>query len=281
MKDTSAIVADLRAVVATGNPVIGAGAGIGLSAKCAADGGADLIVVYNSGRYRMAGRGSTAGYLCYGDGNAIVADMAGEVVPMAGEVPVIAGVCGTDPFRSMRSFLAQLTDLGYRGVQNFPTVGLIDGLFRQSLEETGMGYDKEVEMIRIAAEMGLLTTPYVFNEAESVAMVEAGADVIVAHMGVTVKGSIGAHTAMPLDDAVDRCSSIARAAKEVDPDVLVFCHGGPIAEPEEMRYVLDRAPDITGFYGASSTERIPTERAMTAKLLEFKSPTSPVLTEGA
>ncbi|MDQ7907545.1 phosphoenolpyruvate hydrolase family protein [Phytohabitans sp. ZYX-F-186] len=229
-----------------------------------------MIIVYNSGKYRMAGRGSTAGYLCYGDGNGIVADMAPEVIPMAADVPVVAGVCGTDPFRIMRVYLEQLVKLGYCGVQNFPTVGLIDGLFRQSLEETGMGYDKEVEMIREAAGFGLLTTPYVFTEEEARLMVDAGADIIVAHMGVTVKGTIGAQTSMSLDDAVARCDAIAGAAKAVNPEVLVLCHGGPIAEQDEAAYVFQHSRDIVGFYGASSTERIPTERAMTAKMREFK-----------
>lgn len=270
MTDATQIMEQLREVAARGQAIIGAGAGVGLSAKCASDGGADLIIVYNSGRYRMAGRGSTAGYLCYGDGNQIVADMADEIIPMAGSVPVIAGVCGTDPFRSMPRYLRLLIDLGYRGVQNFPTVGLIDGLFRQSLEETGMGYDLEVEMIRSAAELGLLTTPYVFTEGEAEQMVAAGADIVVAHMGVTVKGTIGAHTAMTLDDAVERCARIAAAARSVNPDVLVLCHGGPIAEPDEALYVLTRVPHLVGFYGASSTERIPTERAMTDKMREFK-----------
>lgn len=270
MTDRRQIVDDLRSKVESGQSLLGAGAGIGLSAKCARDAGADLIVVYNSGRYRMAGRGSTAGYLPYGDANGIVADMAEEIIPMAGSTPVIAGVCGTDPFRRMPLYLEQLGRLGYAGVQNFPTVGLIDGLFRQSLEETGMGWNLEVQMIADAVAADLLTAPYVFNEHEAAEMAAAGADLVVAHMGVTVKGSIGAHTALSLDDAVDRCSRVAAAAHGARSEVLVLCHGGPIAEPDEARYVIERAEGVVGFFGASSTERLPTELAMTERMREFK-----------
>ncbi len=274
MKSKSEIVADLRSKAARSEFIIGAGAGIGLSAKCAVDGGADLVLVFNSGRYRMAGRGSTAGYLPFGDANAIVADMAGEIIPMSGDVPVIAGVCGTDPFKIMTHYLEDLGHRGYQGVLNFPTVGLIDGLFRQSLEETGLGWDNEVRMIKTAAELGLLTTPYVFTPEEGVQMASAGADVVVAHMGVTVKGTIGAKQSMSLGDAASRCQAIADAVHGSHPDVLVMCHGGPIAEPGDAQYIADHTTGIVGFYGASSTERIPSERAMLAKMQEFKGVTA-------
>ena len=263
--------ARLRAQVEAGSPIIGSGAGTGLSAKCAEAGGADLIIIYNSGRYRMAGRGSLAGLLPYGDANAIVVEMAGEVLPIVRETPVLAGVCGTDPFRLMRGFLRELRDLGFSGVQNFPTVGLIDGVFRRNLEETGMGYALEVEMIREAAELGLLTAPYVFTPEDARAMAEAGADVLVPHMGLTTGGAIGAETARTLDECVELVQAMRDAAVEVDPGVLVLCHGGPIAEPEDAAYVLERTQGVVGFFGASSMERLPTEVAMTETMRRFKS----------
>ncbi len=262
--------ARLRAQVAAGKPIIGAGAGTGLSAKCAEAGGADLIIIYNSGRYRMAGRGSLAGLLPYGDANAIVMDMASEVLPIVKETPVLAGVCGTDPFRLMPVFLKQVKEAGFSGVQNFPTVGLFDGVFRQNIEETGMGYGLEVEMIRQAHAMDLLTCPYVFNEDEARQMAEAGADVMVPHMGLTTAGLIGAKTALSLDDAVARVQALHDAAKAVNPDILVLCHGGPIAEPDDAAYVLQRTHGVVGFFGASSMERLPTEIAMTANMRRFK-----------
>jgi predicted TIM-barrel enzyme len=262
--------ARLRRTAAEGRLIVGAGAGTGLSAKCAEAGGADLIVIYNSGRYRMAGRGSLAGMLPYGDANAIVVDMAREVLPVVDHTPVLAGVCGTDPFRQMPVFLAELVRLGFAGVQNFPTVGLIDGTFRQGLEETGMGFDLEVEMIAEAARLGLLTTAYAFTADEGRAMAEAGADVVVAHMGLTTKGSIGARTALSLDACIESIGTIQDAVRSTGRDALVFCHGGPIAEPEDVRYVIDRAPGIAGFFGASSIERLPTEVAITETVRRFK-----------
>ncbi len=262
--------ARLRTQVEEGKPIIGAGAGTGLSAKCAEDGGGDLIIIYNSGRYRMAGRGSLAGLMPYGDANAIVVEMAAEVLPIVRETPVLAGVCGTDPFRLMPVFLRQLSDLGFAGVQNFPTVGLIDGLFRQNLEETGMGFDLEVEMIRLAHDLDLLTCPYVFDAEQAGAMAEAGADVVVPHMGLTTKGSIGAQTARTLDECVELIQAMRDAAVAVAPDVLVLCHGGPIAEPEDAAYVLERTEGVVGFFGASSMERLPTEIAMTENMRRFK-----------
>lgn len=264
------ILARLRALVATGGVIVGAGAGTGLSAKCAEAGGVDLIVIYNSGRYRMAGRGSLAGLMPYGDANAIVVDMAGEVLPIVKHTPVLAGVCGTDPFRLIPNFLAQIKAMGFSGVQNFPTVGLIDGTFRQNLEETGMSYALEIEMIRHAHNLDLLTTPYVFDPEQARAMTAVGADIIVAHMGLTTKGAIGAQTALSLDESVQRVQAIADAAKAVKPEVLVICHGGPIAEPEDAEYVLTRTQGVVGFYGASSMERLPTEIAMTANAKRFK-----------
>jgi predicted TIM-barrel enzyme len=261
----------LRAQVEAGRPIIGAGAGTGLSAKCAEAGGADLIIIYNSGRYRMAGRGSLAGLLPYGDANAIVVEMAGEVLPIVRDTPVLAGVCGTDPFRLMSVFLRQLLELGFSGVQNFPTVGLIDGVFRQNLEETGMGYALEVDMIREASALGLLTAPYVFTPDDAHTMAEAGADVLVPHMGLTTGGAIGAETAKTLDECVDLVQAMRDAAVEVNPDVLVLCHGGPIAEPEDAAYVLERTEGVVGFFGASSMERLPTETAMTENMRRFKS----------
>jgi predicted TIM-barrel enzyme len=260
----------LRAEVTQGRPIIGAGAGTGLSAKCAEAGGADLIIIYNSGRYRMAGRGSLAGLLPYGDANAIVVEMAAEVLPIVRETPVLAGVCGTDPFRIMPVFLRQLRDLGFSGIQNFPTVGLIDGTFRANLEETGMGYGLEVELVRAARELDLLTAPYVFTPDDARAMAEAGADVLVPHMGLTTSGTIGAQTAKTLDESVELVQDMHDAARDVDPDVLVLCHGGPIAEPEDAAYVLERTNGVVGFFGASSMERLPTEIAMTENMRRFK-----------
>jgi predicted TIM-barrel enzyme len=260
----------LRAQVAAGKPIIGGGAGTGISAKCAEAGGIDLIIIYNSGRFRMAGRGSLSGMMPYGDANQIVLDMAREVLPVVKKTPVVAGVCGTDPFRIMTLFLRHIQDAGFSGVQNFPTVGLIDGQFRQNLEETEMGYGLEVDMIRAAHELGLLTCPYVFNEDEAQAMAKAGADVLIPHMGLTTKGTIGAATAMTLDDAVKRVQAIADAAKKVRPDILVLCHGGPISEPEDAQYVLDHTTGVVGFFGASSIERLPTETAITGCVKKFK-----------
>jgi predicted TIM-barrel enzyme len=266
--------ARLRATVEGGGAVIGAAAGTGLSAKCAEAGGADLIIIYNSGRYRMAGRGSLAGLMPYGDANAIVMEMAGEVLPIVADTPVLAGVCGTDPFRLMPRFLAEVEEAGFAGVQNFPTVGLIDGTFRANLEETGMGYDLEVEMMAAARERGLLTAPYVFDVDSARAMARAGADVLVPHMGLTTKGTIGARTALTLDDCVERIQAMHDAAKEVDADVLVLCHGGPIAEPGDAAYVLARTHGVVGFFGASSMERLPTETAMTENMRRFKALTA-------
>ncbi len=263
--------ARLRAQIEAGRPIIGAGAGTGLSAKFAEAGGGDLIIIYNSGRYRMAGRGSLAGLMPYGDANAIVVEMAAEVLPVVRETPVLAGVCGTDPFRVMQVFLRQLKELGFSGVQNFPTVGLFDGTIRVGLEETGMGYDLEVELIRQARKLDLLTAPYVFTEDEARAMAEAGADVLVPHMGLTTSGTIGARTAISLDEAVERVQALHDAAKEVSEEVIVLCHGGPIAEPDDAAYVLARTHGVVGFFGASSMERLPTEIAMTENMRRFKS----------
>jgi predicted TIM-barrel enzyme len=260
----------LRAQVAAGRPVVGGGAGTGISAKCAEAGGIDLIIIYNSGRFRMAGRGSLSGMMPYGDANQVVVEMAREVLPVIKNTPVLAGVCGTDPFRIMKLFLRDLQAMGFSGVQNFPTVGLIDGTFRQGLEETDMGFDKEVEMIRQARELGLLTCPYVFTEAEAEAMAKAGADVLIPHMGLTTKGSIGAKSALTLDDACTRVQALHDAAKKVNPDVLVLCHGGPISEPDDAAYVLKHTKGIVGFFGASSIERLPTEVAITDCVRRFK-----------
>ena len=262
--------AKLRAQADAGRPIIGAGAGTGLSAKCAEAGGCDLIIIYNSGRYRMAGRGSLAGLLPYGDANAIVVEMAAEVLPIVRGTPVLAGVCGTDPFRLMPVFLRQLKELGFSGVQNFPTVGLIDGTFRQNLEETGMGFGLEVEMIREAHELDLLTCPYVFDVEDARAMAEAGADVIVPHMGLTTGGAIGAETAKTLDESVELVQAMHDAAVKVNPEVLCLCHGGPISEPGDAEYVLSRTDGVVGFFGASSMERLPTETAMTENMRRFK-----------
>lgn len=264
-------VSQLHKVVESGRPIVGAGAGTGISAKCAEAGGADLIIIYNSGRYRMAGRGSLAGLLAYGDANAIVLEMAREVLPVVQHTPVLAGVNGTDPFRVMGRFLSELHALGFAGVQNFPTVGLIDGVFRANLEETGMSYALEVEMIREASAMGLLTCPYVFDEEQARQMAAAGADVIVAHAGLTTKGTIGAKTALSLDQVVPLVQSIRDAAVSVNPQVLVICHGGPVAEPDDVAYVLSKTHGVAGFFGASSVERLPTEQAITRQVELFKS----------
>jgi len=263
------ILENLRAKIAAGRPIVGAGAGTGLSAKCEEDGGADLIVIYNSGRYRMAGRGSLSGLLAYGNANDLVVEMGREVLPIPKRTPVLAGVNGTDPFYTPAVFLRQLRDQGFSGVQNFPTVGLIDGVFRANLEETGMGYALEVDMIREAHAADLLTTPYVFSEEDAIAMTEAGADVVVAHMGLTTGGNIGAETAKTLDDCVALADRWADAARSVRQDVIVLVHGGPVAEPTDTQYVLSRTKGIDGFYGASSMERLPTERAITAQVKAF------------
>jgi predicted TIM-barrel enzyme len=260
----------LRATVAAGKPVIGAGAGTGLSAKAAEMGGVDLIIIYNSGRYRMAGRGSLSGMLAYGDANQVVVEMSREVLPVVRDTPVLAGVNGTDPFRLMGRFLDELAGMGFTGVQNFPTVGLFDGVFRQNLEETGMGYGLEVEMIRLAHERDLLTAPYVFDVASAVAMAEAGADVLVPHLGLTTSGTIGAQTAVTLAEAAERVQQMRDAAVAVNPDLLVLCHGGPIAEPADAAYVLANTTGVVGFFGASSMERLPTERAIAQQAREFK-----------
>ncbi len=255
--------------IAQGKPIIGGGAGTGISAKFEEAGGIDLIVIYNSGRFRMAGHGSLAGLLPYGDANKIVMEMANEVLPVVKHTPVLAGVCGTDPMRRMERFLREVKEIGFAGVQNFPTVGLFDGVFRQNLEETGMGFGREVEMIRLAREMDLLTTPYVFNPDEAVQMAEAGADILVAHMGLTTSGSIGAKTAKTLDQCVALIDEIAKAARGVRSEIILLCHGGPIAEPEDAAYILKNCPAVDGFYGASSMERLPTERAIREQTERF------------
>ncbi|WP_225335369.1 phosphoenolpyruvate hydrolase family protein [Halomicrobium urmianum] len=262
----------LESVIDSGEPIIGAGAGTGISAKFAERGGVDLLIIYNSGRYRMNGRGSLAGILPYGDANEIVVEMGHEVIPVVEDTPVLAGVNGTDPFREMEVFIEDLRRRGFSGVQNFPTVGLIDedSTFRQNLEETGMGYDEEVEMIREASGQGMLTCPYVFNEDQARAMAEAGADVVVSHMGLTTSGDIGAETALDLDEAAERVQAHHDAAKEVNEDVLVICHGGPIAWPDDAEYVLNNTEGIVGFFGASSIERLPTEEAIENQAREFK-----------
>ncbi len=260
----------LKTIIDQGIPLLGSGAGTGLSAKCAEAGGADLIVIYNSGRFRMAGCGSLAGLMPYGDANAIVMEMSCEVLPIVKKTPVLAGVCGTDPFRLKPVFLKQIKEAGFSGVQNFPTVGLCDGIFRANLEETGMGYDLEVEMIREASKLDLLTTPYVFNPEEAIKMANAGADVLVAHVGLTTNGMIGARTAMTLKEATELVQRIADAGKSVNPDILVICHGGPIAEPEDAAYVLQHTRGVHGFFGASSIERLPTEIAITRQVERFK-----------
>ncbi|WP_432845442.1 phosphoenolpyruvate hydrolase family protein [Amycolatopsis sp. CA-161197] len=268
--DRERALARLTAAVAQGRPVIGGGAGTGLSAKSAEAGGIDLLIIYNSGRYRMAGRGSLAGLLAYGDANGIVVDMAREVLPVVRDTPVLAGVNGTDPFRLMGPFLDELKRMGFAGVQNFPTVGLIDGVFRQNLEETGMGYGLEVDLVALARERDLLTAPYVFDPEQAADMTRAGADVLVPHLGLTTSGTIGARTAVTLDEAVTRVQAMHDAAKRVNPDVLVLCHGGPIAEPADAQYVLDHTEGIVGFFGASSIERLPAERAIREQTEAFR-----------
>ncbi|MCS7038535.1 MAG: phosphoenolpyruvate hydrolase family protein [Anaerolineae bacterium] len=260
----------LQAQVEAGRPIVGCGAGTGISAKFAEAGGADLIIIYNSGRYRMAGRGSLAGLLPYGDANGIVVEMAAEVLPIVKNTPVLAGVCGTDPFRQMPVFLKELKRLGFSGVQNFPTVGLFDGDFRVNIEATGMGYDKEVEMIALAHEMNLFTSPYVFTPDEARAMTQAGCDLLVCHVGLTTAGSIGAAKAYSLDEAIDRVMAMAEAAWSLRPDLMVICHGGPFDEPENVGIALKRMPGIVGFFGASSIERLPTERAIRSQVEAFK-----------
>jgi predicted TIM-barrel enzyme len=263
------ILGRLRAKVAAGKPIVGGGAGTGISAKLSEAGGIDLLVIYNSGRFRMGGRGSLAGLMPYGDANEIVLDMAREVIPVVKHTPVLAGICGTDPFRVMKLLLRDIDAAGFSGVQNFPTVGLIDGVFRANLEETGMGFGLEVDMIRTAHEMGMLTTPYAFNPDDAAALAKAGADILIPHVGLTTKGSIGAATALTLDQAVSSVQAMCDAAKRVNKDILVLCHGGPIAEPADAQYVLDRAQGVVGFYGASSMERLPVEPAITNRVREF------------
>lgn len=262
-----------RTQVAQGQPIIGGGAGTGITAKSAEAGGIDLLVIYNSGRFRMAGRGSLSGLLAYGDANAIVMEMANEVLPVVKRTPVLAGVNGTDPFRVMGHFLRQVKEIGFAGVQNFPTVGLIDGVFRANLEETGMGYGHEIDMIRLAHELDLLTSPYVFDEEQAKDMARAGADILVPHMGLTTSGTIGAKTALTLEEAAVKVQQLADAAKSVNPDILCLCHGGPIANPADAQYILDHTDGIVGFYGASSIERFPTEVGIRAQTEEFKAVT--------
>jgi predicted TIM-barrel enzyme len=266
----SEILKQFHAQAQAGIPIIGGGAGTGISAKCEEAGGIDLIVIYNTGRYRMAGRVSITGLFSYGDANQIVLEMAGEVLPVVKHTPVIAGVNATDPFRLMPVFLKQIKEMGFAGVQNFPTVGLFDGKMRANMEATGLGYDKEVEMIKLAHDMDLLTTPYVFNEAEAEAMTKAGADLIVAHVGLTTGGSIGAEAAMTMDQAIDTVMRIAETTRKIRKDALVICHGGPFDEPENVAGAMARMPGINGFYGASSMERLPVERAIKEQVMKFK-----------
>lgn len=266
----SEILRRLRENIAKGVPIIGTGAGTGISAKFEEAGGTDLIIVYNSGRYRMAGRGSCAGLLAFGDANQIVMDMAGEILPVVKDTPVLAGVNGTDPFKDMRYFLTKIKEIGYSGVQNFPTIGLFDGRARLNFEETGLGYDKEIEMIRIAHELDLLTTPYAFNYDEAKKMAEAGADIVVAHCGCTIGGTIGADSVLGLDEAVKTVQEIHDGAVAGREDVIVLCHGGPIADPEDAEYVLRHTKGVHGFYGASSAERMPVEVAITNHIKKFK-----------
>jgi predicted TIM-barrel enzyme len=268
--ERQALLKRFREMIADCQPIVGGGAGTGLSAKCEEAGGIDLIVIYNSGRYRMAGRGSLAGMLAYGNANEIVVEMAHEVLPVVRHTPVLAGVNGTDPFCLFDDFLQRLKAMGFSGIQNFPTVGLIDGTFRANLEETGMDYGLEVDLVRRASNLDLLTTPYVFCPDEARAMTEAGADIVVAHMGLTVGGAIGAETAAGLDDCVPRIDAIAAAARAVRDDIIVLCHGGPIATPEDATYILERCAGCHGFYGASSMERLPTETALTEQTRRFK-----------
>ena len=266
----SQILDRLYTLMESGVPIVGGGAGTGISAKFEEAGGIDLIIIYNSGRYRMAGRGSLSGLMPYGDANQVVMDMAREVLTVVKDTPVLAGVCATDPFRDMGWFLGQVMDIGFSGIQNFPTVGLVDGTLRANLEETEMGYDKEVDMVRLARDKDIFTTPYCFNTTEAEQMADAGADIVVAHMGLTTKGSIGAHTSLTLDDSVERVQAIADAARGVRDDVIILCHGGPIAMPEDAEYVLHRTKNVHGFYGASSMERLPVETALTEQVRSFK-----------
>ncbi|MTV14109.1 MULTISPECIES: phosphoenolpyruvate hydrolase family protein [Bradyrhizobium] len=268
--ERTALLKKFHAMIARGEPIVGGGAGTGLSAKCEEAGGVDLIVIYNSGRYRMAGRGSLAGLMPYGDANAIVVEMAGEVLPVVTKTPVLAGVNGTDPFRDMDVFLDQLKALGFAGVQNFPTVGLIDGTFRANLEETGMSYALEIDMIAKAHEKNMLTTPYVFSEQEAAAMAIAGADIIVCHMGLTIGGTIGAQTAPRLADCPARIEAWAEAALSVNSNIIVLAHGGPIADPADADFIMKQTRNCHGFYGASSMERLPVERALTDQVRKFK-----------
>ena len=270
MYDRKTLLKRYREMIKTGEPIIGGGAGTGLSAKCEEAGGIDLIVVYNSGRFRMAGRGSLAGLMPYGDANSIVLEMAGEVLPVVNETPVLAGVCATDPFRLMDKFLDELKAAGFSGVQNFPTVGLIDGVFRANLEETGMSYQMEVDMIAAAHKKDMLTTPYVFSEEDAIAMASAGADIVVVHHGLTTGGSIGAETGISLEEAPKITDAWAKAALDVNKDIIVLVHGGPVSSPSDAEYVLNNTQHCHGFYGASSMERLPTEVALTAKTKEFK-----------
>ena len=263
------ILARLKQKVAAGKPIIGGGAGTGLSAKMSEAGGIDLLVIYNSGRFRMAGRGSLSGMMPYGDANAIVLEMAREVLPVVQHTPVLAGICGTDPFRLMKLFLREIDAAGFSGVQNFPTVGLIDGTFRANLEETGMGFGLEVDMIRLAHEMNLLTTPYVFNPDEATALARAGADILIPHLGLTTKGTIGATTSATLEESARRVQAMHDAAKKINREIIVLCHGGPIAEPADAQYILDHTSGIAGFYGASSMERLPVEPAIENRVREF------------
>lgn len=269
-KSRTEILEQFRKERREGRILVGVGAGTGITAKCAEKGQADMLIIYNSGRFRMAGRGSLSGILAYGDANQIVQDMGKEVLPVVKDVPVLAGVCGTDPFRIMELFLKDLKNQGFSGVQNFPTVGLIDGVFRMNLEETGMGYGLEVEMIREAHKLDMLTCPYVFDARQAKAMAEAGADILVAHMGLTTKGSIGAETALTLDECCVKIREIIDAGRRVNPDILVICHGGPIAEPQDAAYVIGQVPELDGFFGASSIERLASEKGITAQTEAFK-----------
>lgn len=269
-KSRAEIIADFKAQVAQGKILVGVGAGTGITAKCSEAAGVDMLIIYNSGRFRMAGRGSLSGLLAYGDANQIVVEMGQEVLPIVKKTPVLAGVCGTDPFRVMDIYLKQLQAQGFNGVQNFPTVGLIDGNFRANLEETGMGYGLEVDMIRKAHELDMVTCPYVFDVEQAKAMAAAGADCLVAHMGLTTKGSIGAETAKTLDSCIPVIRDIIAAGRSVNPDIMVICHGGPIADPEDAAYIIKNVPEIDGFFGASSIERLASERGMTAQAAAFK-----------
>ena len=264
------IMQQFKKQIEDGKILVGVGAGTGITAKSSEQGGADMLIIYNSGRYRMAGRGSLAGLLSYGDANQIVVEMGSEVLPVVQHTPVLAGVCGTDPFRVMDVFLKQLKEQGFSGVQNFPTVGLIDGVFRQNLEETGMGYGLEVDMIAKAHKLDLLTAPYVFDAEQAKAMAKAGADILVAHMGLTTKGTIGAKTALTLDDCIKKIEGIIEAGKKVNPNIMVICHGGPIAEPDDAAYVIQHTKNIDGFFGASSIERFAAEKGIKAQAAAFK-----------